>query len=147
MGTSIDRVTLRKDRFIGSDWLANRQHHQNGQSEIENLITNLFGNPNLNDQSETAFQKYIYLTQIYQAVCTSSQAEFYRSRGGVNGTMGALYWQLNEIWTGASWSSLDYGTNVRWKPLHYQIRDSFKTPIGLVTHQVKIHYCLIWKTI
>ena len=135
MKSSIEKVTKQNDRFIDSDWLTNRQHHQNGQSEIENLINQLFGDPNLNDQSEVAFEKYIYLSQIYQAVCTSSQAEYYRSRAGVEGTMGALYWQLNEIWTGASWSSLD-SRNGGWKPLHYQIRNSFKSPIGLIAHQV-----------
>ena len=135
MKSSIEKVTKQNDRFIDSDWLKNRQHHRNGQSEIENLIIMLFGDPNLNDQSEVAFEKYIYLSQIYQAVCTSSQAEYYRSRAGVGGTMGALYWQLNEIWAGASWSSLD-SRNGGWKPLHYQIRNSFKSPIGLIAHQV-----------
>ena len=109
MKSSIEKVTKQNDRFIDSDWLTNRQHHQNGQSEIEDLINQLFGDPNLNDQSEVAFEKYIYLSQIYQAVCTSSQAEYYRSRAGVGGTMGALYWQLNEIWPTGGWGVIEYG--------------------------------------
>jgi len=32
-------------------------------------------------------------------------------------TMGALYWQLNDIWQGASWSSLEHGGG--WKMAHY----------------------------
>jgi beta-mannosidase len=31
--------------------------------------------------------------------------------------MGALYWQLNDIWQGASWASLEFGG--KWKMLHY----------------------------
>ena len=37
--------------------------------------------------------------------------------------MGTLYWQLNDCWQVASWSSIDYFGN--WKALHYMARDFF----------------------
>ena len=37
--------------------------------------------------------------------------------------MGSLYWQLNDCWPVASWSSLDYYGN--WKALHYYAREFF----------------------
>jgi len=37
--------------------------------------------------------------------------------------MGSLYWQLNDIWEGPSWSSLEYdGT---WKLLHYMAKNFY----------------------
>lgn len=43
-------------------------------------------------------------------------------------TMGVLYWQLNDIWPGYSWSSLDYGGG--WRPLHSAVRRAF-APVGV----------------
>ena len=37
--------------------------------------------------------------------------------------MGALYWQLNDMWPAPSWSSLDWKGN--WKALHYMARRFF----------------------
>ena len=37
--------------------------------------------------------------------------------------MGTLYWQLNDCWPAASWSSVDY--HGRWKALHYRVREAF----------------------
>ena len=50
-----------------------------------------------------------------------TESEFYRRNrkltdNGEGFTMGALYWQLNEIWPSFSWSSLELGG--KWKILH-----------------------------
>lgn len=52
--------------------------------------------------------------QVMQAQCVKVQTEFYRrSRTelveGKGHTMGALYWQLNDIWQAPSWSSIGTG--------------------------------------
>jgi beta-mannosidase len=38
--------------------------------------------------------------------------------------MGSLYWQLNDCWPVASWSSIDYFG--KWKALHYSTKKSFQ---------------------
>jgi beta-mannosidase len=43
--------------------------------------------------------------------------------------MGTLYWQLNDVWPGASWAGRDH--EGRWKALHYFVRDAYTPLIAL----------------
>jgi beta-mannosidase len=47
--------------------------------------------------------------------------------------MGAIYWQLNDLWPVCSWSSLEYGG--KWKLLHYAARRFF-APVLITAKQI-----------
>src|SRR4030095_15519831 len=61
------------------------------------------------------FDSFVYLSQVQQAEAIKVGAEHFRRLRPR--TMGALYWQLNDCWPVASWSSIDY--EGRWKALQY----------------------------
>merc|ERR1712230_208304 len=110
--SSIKKVSSKSDWKIGGRWMEQRNHHEHGNSQIMEFINKMFDIPE-SFVSGNGFDDFVYLSQIYQALCISSEASFYKSRAGINGTMGSLYWQLNDVWTTASWSSIDYSK--KWK--------------------------------
>ena len=67
------------------------------------------------------FAGFVYLSQVMQAEGIELAALHHRASRPY--TMGSLYWQLNDVWPGASWSSLDY--HGRWKALHFHARRFF----------------------
>jgi beta-mannosidase len=72
------------------------------------------------------FSSLVYLSIVLQAEGIRYGVEHWRRfRDRVAGT---LYWQLNDCWPVASWSSLDYFG--RWKALHYAAR-RFYAPVLL----------------
>ncbi len=73
------------------------------------------------------FDSMLYLSQVQQAVAIKTAVEAWRSLRPL--CMGTLYWQLNDLWPVASWSSLEYGG--KWKHLHYHAR-RFYAPVALV---------------
>lgn len=63
------------------------------------------------------FEKQVVLSQITQGEAIEYGVEHWRINRNDYHCMGSLYWQLNDCWPVASWSSLDYF--MRWKALHY----------------------------
>ena len=64
------------------------------------------------------FASFVYLSQVMQAEGIELAASHLRSRRPRS--MGSLYWQLNDVWPGASWSSVD--VSGRWKALQFHAR-------------------------
>ncbi len=70
------------------------------------------------------FEHTLRLSQILQGMAIKYAVEHWR-RAMPRG-MGTLYWQINDCWPVASWSSIDY--HGRWKALHYMAR-KFYAPV------------------
>ncbi|XP_071573784.1 beta-mannosidase [Temnothorax nylanderi] len=125
-----------KDLHVNSDFVKHRQHQPLGNQYMQLLILHNFVIPQSNN-SVRDFASYIYLSQVNQAVSIKIQTEAYRqAKSEVNSlgegmTMGALYWQLNDVWQAPSWSSIDI--EGRWKMLHYYAKDFF-APIIVTPH-------------
>nr|XP_053649260.1 beta-mannosidase-like [Cherax quadricarinatus] len=108
---TLKEVTIEEDWNSESPMMYHRQHHPGGQEELS-LQIGLHMHLPPDDGSLKSFEDYLYLGQIHQAVAIKTETEFYRRGMSVledNGegyTSGALYWQLNDIWQGASWASI-----------------------------------------
>ena len=72
------------------------------------------------------FPSLVYLTMVLQAEGIRYGVEHWRRN--MDRVSGTLYWQLNDCWPVASWSSLDYFG--WWKALHYASR-RFYAPLLL----------------
>jgi beta-mannosidase len=72
-------------------------------------------------RTPTTFSDFVYVSQLVQAEGIRRAIE--AQRRSMPTCMGSLYWQLNDVWQGASWSSIDnFG---RWKALQYASRDAY----------------------
>ena len=69
----------------------------------------------------------LLLSQFQHGMAMKMATEAWRSQRPR--CMGTLYWQLNDNWPVASWSSVEYGG--KWKPLHYMARRFF-APVSVV---------------
>lgn len=99
------------DRNLLGASAENHQKNPHGNQIILDYVTRRYGAAKSPDD-------LCYLSQLNQAYCMQVAVEHYRRN--MPRCMGALYWQLNDCWPCASWSSLEH--NGRWKALHHAAR-------------------------
>lgn len=107
----VDSFLPEDQRRVDSPMMLHHQRSSGGNQIIESAIGRYFHPP-------SSFEELLYLSQIQQAVAITTAVEYWRSLRPH--CMGTLYWQLNDNWPTASWSSLEYGGG--WKPLHYHAK-------------------------
>ena len=94
------------------------RHQRNGAAngKIMNYMQQTYKYP-------TNFETVIYASQLLQADAIRYGVEHFRRNRNDDRCMGAVYWQFNDCWPVASWSSVDYCQ--RLKALHYYARRFF----------------------
>jgi len=108
---TIKAFSIPVDWDISSSVMLSHQKNKGGNGRIYDYLLRYFGQPK-------DFSSFLYASQVMQAEAIKMGAEHLRrSRPR---TMGSLYWQLNDCWPVASWSSIDYYG--RWKALQYYAR-------------------------
>jgi beta-mannosidase len=103
---------IRKNYDNLTTLIEHRQHHPLRSKPIKFLIEDNLDLKVNYDQLE--WDDKIYLSQLSQAMAMKTETEMYRSgRASFMNTMGALYWQLNDVWVAPSWSSIEYNGNYK----------------------------------
>jgi beta-mannosidase len=119
---TVNSYTLPADHDIQSPVMLAHQKHPRGNQLIREYMLRDFPEPK-------DFDSFLYASQVLQAEGIRVGAEHLRRIMPHN--MGSLYWQLDDCWPVASWSSVDYSG--RWKALQYYAR-RFYAPVLLSPH-------------
>ncbi len=124
----LEAIPSLNSQYFNSSALLHRQHHTDGNGQMTQQMEFHFNLPQ-DANAPSGLRRMLYLGQLTQALCMKAETEHYRRFRGQflsdnrGHTMGTIYWQLNDIWQGASWSSLEYGG--RWKMAHYAVADFY----------------------
>jgi beta-mannosidase len=115
--------TAPTDRDIKSPVMMAHQRHPRGNQLIREYMLREYPEPK-------DFESFLYVSQVLQAEGIKIGAEHLRRIMPHN--MGSLFWQIDDCWPVASWSSIDY--TGRWKALQYYAR-RFYNDILLSPHE------------
>ena len=125
---TIDTYCPENERNMLSYTMEHHQKHWHGNEKILRFIAEHYRVP-------STLEGAVYASQLNQATAMRVGVEHFRRNRGY--TMGSVYWQLNDCWPVASWSSIDYFG--RYKALHYFARRFYApTALGLFLENGKM---------
>lgn len=111
---TVESFTEPEDRNIFSRVMEMHQRNVAANGKILNYLSATYLYP-------ADFDRLLYASQLLQMEAIRYGVEHFRRHRGH--CMGAVVWQLNDIWPVASWASIDYFG--RWKALHYAEKRMF----------------------
>jgi beta-mannosidase len=120
---TVSTYTAPADLDMKSPVMLAHQRHPRGNQLIREYMLREYPEPK-------DFESFLYVSQILQAEGIKIGAEHLRRIRPHN--MGSLFWQIDDCWPVASWSSIDY--TGRWKALQYYAR-RFYNDILLSPHE------------
>jgi beta-mannosidase len=105
---TIAAITTPADHNITHPVMEHHQRSSAGNAKILHYMLSWFRMP-------AGFEQTLWLSQLQQGLAIQYAVHHWRRNWPR--CAGALYWQLNDTWPAATWSSIDYFG--RWKALHY----------------------------
>ena len=117
--SSVNKFTEPNDRELHSPVMLSHQRcmaDERRDKEYGNRLIAAYMKKLL--RSPKDFDSYLYASQVLQAEGVKMAIEAHRRN--MPACMGSLYWQIDDCWPVASWSSIDYYGE--WKALHYYAR-------------------------
>jgi beta-mannosidase len=122
---SIKKFSIPEDWSLQSDVMHAHQRSmadEGRDKDYGNRLINTYLEMNFNTPKN--FETYLYVVQALQAKGVKMAVESHRRQRADNYCMGTLYWQINDCWPVASWSSIDYYG--KWKGLHYIVKKAYE---------------------
>jgi len=113
--STVRKYALPEDYDILSDVMKSHQRSSIGNETIEYYMLQEYNKPK-------DFESFLYVNHVLQAEGIKFGLEGHRRAAPY--CMGSLYWQINDVWPVASWSSTDYFQ--KWKALQYYVKKSFE---------------------
>ncbi len=112
---SVRKYAEPEDYDIYSEVMKSHQRSSIGNETIEYYMLKDYKKPK-------DFESFLYVNHVLQAEGIKFALEGHRR--AMPYCMGSLYWQINDCWPVASWSSTDYYQE--WKALQYYVKKGFE---------------------